>query len=156
MSKGVLTYTGMKYDAKAQQEKPHFQKKDGGEWALGMGSVDWTSFQPNTKLYVVWDNWVAQSATTDIPSGGGGFGGGSKGAWKPPPYNAETFVSNVVGQAIAAGLIKTPSDLPEWAKTATNTIKAVKALLDGKPAQEAPREASPVQHDDFEDKEIPF
>ena len=129
MSKGVLTYTGMKYDAKSQQEKPHFQKKDGGEWALGAGSINWAQFQPG-KLYVAWDNWVAQSASKDIPSGGG-----FKGGYKPPPYHAETFVSNVVGQAIAAGLIKTPSDLPEWAKTATLTIKKVKALLEGQPAE---------------------
>ena len=153
MSKGVLTYTGMKYDAKAQMEKPHFTKKDGGEWALGAGSVDWSNIQPG-KVYVEWDNWIAIKATKDIPAGGGGgFGGGFKG--KPQVYLAETFVSNVCGQAIAAGLIKTPSDLPEWAKTATSTIKAVKAMLEGNPAQSAP--VAPVpQHDDFEDTEIPF
>ena len=153
MSKGTLTYTGMKYDAKSQQEKPHFQKKDGGEWALGAGSVDWTQFQPG-KLYVEWDNWIATSATKDIPSGGGGKSWGGK----PQVYLAETFVSNVCGHAIQAGLIKTPSDLPEWAKTATLTIKSVKAMLEGQPAQQQPVAApteSPVPQE-IPHGDIPF
>ena len=154
MSKGVLNYTGMKYDSRSQEEKPHFTKKDGGEWALGRGSIDWTQFQPG-KLYIEWDNWIATKATKEIPAGGGGFGGGFKG--KPQVYLAETFVSNVCGQAIAAGLIKTPSDLPEWAKTATSTIKAVKAMLEGNPPQSAPV-AAPEQppNDAPFDDHIPF
>ena len=150
MSKGVLTYTGMKYDAKAQMEKPHFTKKDGGEWALGAGGVDWSNIQPG-KVYVEWDNWIAIKATKDIPAGGGGFKGGFS---KPQVYHPQTFVSNVVGQAIAAGAIKTPADIPEWAKTATLTIKSVNALLEGNPAQSVPVAELPPEAP-FEDG-IPF
>lgn len=155
MSKGVLEFNGMKQvEYQGQfEEKAMFAKKGGGEWGLGKGSIDWTQFQPRTKLYVEWDNWVAMSATANLPAGGGGF----KGGYKPPPYHAQTFVSNVCGQAIANGLIKTPSDLPEWAKQATLTIKAVNALLEHSDAPVAPQPApSQPATDGFEDPVIPF
>jgi hypothetical protein len=155
MSKGVLEFNGMKQvEYQGQfEEKAMFAKKGGGEWGLGKGSIDWTQFQPRTKLYVEWDNWVAMSATANLPAGGGGFGG--KSGYKPPPYHAQTFVSNVCGQAIANGLIKTPSDLPEWAKQATLTIKAVNALLEHSDAPAAPQPVQDVGGEPFNDP-IPF
>lgn len=155
MSKGVLDFTGVKYDAKAQKEKPHFRKKDGGEWSLDPGSIDFTQF-PVGKLYIVWENWVAQSASKEIPSGGGG----GKGNWKPPPYHPQTFVSNVVGQAIAAGCIKSPADIPEWGKMATLTIQAVNRMLEGKSVSEPsvqPQTENPAPQDEGPDGfAIPF
>lgn len=147
MSKGVLQFTGIKYDSRSQMDKPHFQKKGGGEWALDPGQVDFSKFQPG-KLYVVWDNWVAQSATTEIPAGGG------KGGFRPQPYHKETFVSNVVGQAIQAGCIKEPQDIHQWALEAWKTIN----VLTGEPVQPSRPSSVPSENpapEGFDDK-IPF
>ena len=149
MSKGVLEFLGMK-EVEYQgnfETKAMFAKKGGGSWGLGKGNVDWSQFQPHQKLYVEWENWVALSATTNIPAGG-------KGGYKPQPYHPEQFVSNIVGQSVAVGACKTPSELPEWTKMAALSIIAAQKLLHGGGAQEAPQQKP--QHDDFEDKEIPF
>lgn len=148
MSKGVLEFAGLRFDERSNEEKAYFMKKDkSGVWGLGKGNVDWSQFQPRTPLFVEWDNWVAMSATTNIPAGGG------KRGYTPQPYHLETFVSNICGQAIQAGLIKDPKDLPAWAKTAALTIKAAKALLEGEaPLGEAPPDTPKAP---FEDP-IPF
>jgi hypothetical protein len=150
MSKGVLEFTGIKYDGRSQQERPHFRKKDGGEWSMDPGTVDFHQFGPG-KLFVTWDNWIIQSATTEIPKGGGKSWGG-----KPNVYHPETFVSNVVGQAIQAGAIKSPSEIAEWAKAATQSILAVQAKLASQGAQEAQKPVpAPTPQPDMED-DIPF
>lgn len=57
--------------------------------------------------------------------GTGGYGGGRGGGRGGPSYDNRTFVSNVVGQAIAAGAIKTPQDLAPWANEAYKTIQGL-------------------------------
>lgn len=55
---------------------------------------------------------------------GGGFrrgGGGRDGS----AYDPRTFVSNVVGQAIAHDLIKTPADIAPWANEAYKVVQGL-------------------------------
>jgi len=152
MSQGVLEFTGVKYDSKSQMEKPHFRKKDGGEWALAPGSVDFRQFQPG-KLFIVWDNWTVQSATTNIPAGGGSKGG----SWKAQPYHKEQFVSNVVGSCIQAGLIKQPADLGQWVAEAWKQIGLCQGQVQN-PTPSQPSQRPQVDErnpPDFDDS-IPF
>lgn len=77
--------------------------------------------------------------------GGGGF---QRGGGRPAPtYDPRTFVSNVVGQAIAAKAITKPEELSAWATEAFRLIKAiepatVKAQMGTQPA--APPSPTPV------------
>lgn len=93
------------------------------------------SMAPSKKTYPSWskDNQgfpvITGFSDTPPPQSGGG----SK--WKSQPYHPETFVSNVVGQAIQAQLIKTPTQIKEWASAAWTTIKGL---------QEDQRKSAPV------------
>ena len=117
MSQGTLEYLGFQFNQRVNEEQPAFRKKDGGVWFLNPGSVDFSQFQPG-KLYIEWDNWTVQKASKEIPQKRGG-------SWKAQPYHWETFVSNVVGQAIQAGLIKEPGDLAGWATLAATIIRGL-------------------------------
>lgn len=97
---------------------------------------------------------------TGRPSGGFQRGGGGRGA---PAYDPRTFVSNVVGQAIAHGIIKNPTEIEPWATTAYKvvqglgpaSVKAEVSQADPTPSApsgaSAPPAPSPLGNDD-----IPF
>jgi len=77
------------------------------------------------------------------PAGqGGGFqrGGGGRGA---PAYDPKTFVSNVVGQAIAAKLITKPEELAPWAITAYKTMKSLEPATVKTEVVDTPPAATP-------------
>lgn len=153
ISKGVLEFNGLKqveYNGNFE-EKAMFAKKAGGEWGLGKGNVDWSQFQPRTKLYVTWANWTVMSATSNLPAAGGG----GKPGYKPPPYHPQQYVSNMVGQCIARGLIEKPEDMHQWAVAAAKDIKAVTGYLEGKEAPSPSQAPQSVGGEPFNDP-IPF
>lgn len=96
-----------------------------GEWKpmdVGQG-VDIGPLEPGQQYKVFVDKnergfmYLARYEKQEARSGGKGFWGGGK------AYDPLNFVSNVIGQAIQAQLIKDPSQIAAWAKSAWAVTK---------------------------------
>jgi hypothetical protein len=76
--------------------------------------------------------------------------------WGVAPMNLCAFVSNIVANAIHAGLIKEPVDIHRWTKSAYG---AAESLRNGFAHQEADRPDPSEDHgreDEFDDEHLPF
>ena len=135
-------YAGMKDTGHGMQH--HFYKKDGGQNGyngniqIDASDGDWCEITVDDQNP---NGWML-TAAKKLPSGG--FGG--KG-FKAQPYHPETFVSNVVGSAIQAGVIKQPSELRGWAAEAFKIVKGIQGQAKPAEAQSAsqPAQQQPAQ-----------
>lgn len=76
--------------------------------------------------------------------------------WDVLPGDLSRFVSNVIGSAITAGLIKEPSDIRVWSRSA---YRAAQSMREGFTEEEGPdpsTHAGEPDRDDFDDRSIPF
>lgn len=100
------------------------------------------SFQMGENTFATLESWRPAGAVTQISTSQ------PQRAAQPAPsanYIDEAslrFISNVVGQALAAGTIKTPGEISAW-------FSAAKAALEGKPAAEPFSDRMPGADDDY-------
>ena len=128
MTKGVLDYLGMQFDSRSSQNRPAFRSKTGKTWFLDPGDVDFSALKPG-KLLVEWDNFIAQSATAEIASSGGGKNRGGGDDHTPGLYG-------VLKSAIEAGKVTSPSDMSRWVFAAHRAVKgAIEGDAQNNPAQ---------------------
>lgn len=151
--------------------QPHFYKKDGSAKGYGNPAGLQVPVQVDEWVEITVDDqngWVISQMTKAEPPQDKPF---QKGGWKSQPYHAEQFVSNVVGQAIASGIVKSPGDIGQWAKSAAVAIMGVQTMLEGsqKPVeatsqatQQSPQQNVPpnppvdAYQNDLDNSNIPF
>lgn len=116
-----------------------FKKKDGsGTYSMTPNQgLDVSTMQPGQRYQIkvgqTQSGYYSLLLSFKAAQSGGGYrGGGGGGGYE---YDPLQFVSNVVGHAIEAGLIKEPTELGPWATAAWEMSDKPKPPQPSQPAQ---------------------